>query len=74
MKGASKALLDSEKKLVLFDTEKAKKEAKAASPLRKDKKEWYDKFLWFFSSEGFLCIAGRDAATNEVVVKKAYRK
>ncbi len=70
MKGASEALLDSEKKLVLFDGEKAKKEAKAASPLRKEKKEWYDKFLWFFSSEGFLCIAGRDAATNETIVKK----
>ncbi|MCK4550955.1 MAG: DUF814 domain-containing protein, partial [Candidatus Aenigmarchaeota archaeon] len=70
MKGAAKALLDSEKKLVLFDSEKAKKEAKATAPLKKERKEWYDKFLWFFSSEGFLCIAGRDAATNEVVVKK----
>jgi predicted ribosome quality control (RQC) complex YloA/Tae2 family protein len=34
------------------------------------KKEWYQKFRWFFSSEGFLCIGGRDATTNEIVIKK----
>ncbi|MEM3126572.1 MAG: NFACT RNA binding domain-containing protein [Candidatus Woesearchaeota archaeon] len=34
------------------------------------KKEWYEKFHWFFSSEGFLCIGGRDATSNEIVVKK----
>ncbi|HLD97591.1 MAG TPA: NFACT RNA binding domain-containing protein, partial [Candidatus Nanoarchaeia archaeon] len=34
------------------------------------KKEWYEKFRWFISSEGFLCIGGRDASTNDIVVKK----
>jgi predicted ribosome quality control (RQC) complex YloA/Tae2 family protein len=34
------------------------------------KKEWYEKFRWFFSSEGFLCVGGRDATTNDIVVKK----
>jgi len=34
------------------------------------KKEWYEKFHWFFSSEGFLCIGGRDATSNEIVIKK----
>src|SRR3989344_892577 len=33
------------------------------------KKEWYEKFHWFFSSEGFLCIGGKDATSNEIVVK-----
>lgn len=32
--------------------------------------EWYEKFRWFISSEGFLCIGGRDATSNEVVIKK----
>lgn len=32
--------------------------------------EWYEKFRWFISSEGFLCVGGRDATTNEIVVKK----
>lgn len=34
------------------------------------KNYWYEKFRWFFSSEGFLCIGGRDATTNEIIVKK----
>jgi len=33
-------------------------------------KKWFEKFHWFISSEGFLCIGGRDATTNEVIIKK----
>ena len=41
------------------------------APVRKDtKKEWYEKYRWFISSEGFLCIGGRDATTNEILIKK----
>lgn len=36
----------------------------------KRKMQWYEKYRWFFSSEGFLVIGGRDATTNEVVIKK----
>jgi len=34
------------------------------------KKFWYEKFRWFFSSTGFLVIGGRDATTNEIIIKK----
>lgn len=34
------------------------------------KKEWYEKFRWFVSSDGFLVLGGRDATTNEILVKK----
>ncbi len=37
-------------------------------------KEWYEKFRWFISSEGFFCIGGRDAQSNEIVVKKHTEK
>ncbi|MBN2880615.1 DUF814 domain-containing protein [Candidatus Woesearchaeota archaeon] len=33
-------------------------------------KLWYEKFHWFFTSEGFLAIGGRDATTNEIIIKK----
>ncbi|MDY6766536.1 MAG: ribosome rescue protein RqcH, partial [Candidatus Nanohaloarchaea archaeon] len=33
-------------------------------------KEWYEKFRWFFSSDGYLVIGGRDATTNDMLVKK----
>jgi len=36
----------------------------------KKKGEWYEKFRWFFSSDGFLVIGGKDATSNEVVYKK----
>jgi predicted ribosome quality control (RQC) complex YloA/Tae2 family protein len=34
------------------------------------KKVWYEKFRWFVSSEGFLVVGGRDAVSNEIVIKK----
>ena len=33
-------------------------------------KEWFEKFRWFVSSDGFLVVAGKDATSNEVLVKK----
>jgi hypothetical protein len=55
--------------------EEAKKQvtvAKAAQkPLAKRrKKEWFEKYRWFRSSDGFLVIGGRDATTNEILIKK----
>jgi predicted ribosome quality control (RQC) complex YloA/Tae2 family protein len=46
--------------------EKAAKRAAAESR----KQHWFEKFRWFRSSEGFLCVGGRDASTNEIVIKK----
>jgi predicted ribosome quality control (RQC) complex YloA/Tae2 family protein len=43
---------------------------KTKQPKPERAKEWYEKFRWFFSSDGFLCIGGRDATTNEIVIKK----
>jgi predicted ribosome quality control (RQC) complex YloA/Tae2 family protein len=34
------------------------------------KQEWYEKFRWMFTSQGKLVIGGRDASTNEIVIKK----
>ncbi|MFW9948442.1 MAG: ribosome rescue protein RqcH [Candidatus Odinarchaeota archaeon] len=38
--------------------------------IKKPKKKWFEKFRWFFSSEGFLVIGGRDANSNELIYKK----
>ncbi|MDI6798586.1 MAG: ribosome rescue protein RqcH [Candidatus Aenigmarchaeota archaeon] len=46
----------------------AKKEAKV------EEKKWYEKFRWFFSSDSFLIVAGKDAKTNENIVKKHARE
>jgi predicted ribosome quality control (RQC) complex YloA/Tae2 family protein len=77
--GATVALEDSRKKLTEVDAriEKAKLEraepTKAFEELAKLKvkhKEWFEKFRWFISSDGFLVVGGKDAVSNEVLIKK----
>lgn len=73
LEGALIALKKSEeelekiKKASLLEQEK---KVKAREEKTAKKQEWYEKFRWFLSSEGFLCVGGRDATTNEIVVKK----
>jgi predicted ribosome quality control (RQC) complex YloA/Tae2 family protein len=38
--------------------------------VKREKEEWYEKFRWFETSDGFLVIGGKDATTNEILVKK----
>jgi len=38
--------------------------------IRKPERAWYEKFYWFKSSEGYLVLAGRDATTNEQLIKR----
>ena len=48
-----------------------KEEQKPAAIKKKNRpKEWYEVYHWFRSSEGFLVLAGRDAKSNEKIVKK----
>lgn len=71
LEGAKKAFEKSQDKLNLLNEKKKKivlTEKVAEKTIRK--KEWYEKFRWFFSSEGFLCIGGRDATTNDIIIKK----
>jgi len=39
-------------------------------PEPRQEKEWFEKFRWFYSSEGMLAIGGRDAASNETLLKR----
>ena len=56
----------------LSHLEMQKKEEK--KNIIKRKKEWYEKFRWFVTSEGFLVVGGRDATTNEIIIKKHTQK
>ena len=76
IEGARKTITDTKTKL---DALKSKKEEFMKKEEEKEKKEaerkavrheWYEKFRWFISSDGFLVIGGRDATTNEILVKK----
>ncbi|ABE52306.1 ribosome rescue protein RqcH [Methanococcoides burtonii] len=63
--------------IAIEDTKRAmQKREQKVSKRRKAvfKKHWYDRFRWFFSSDGFLVIGGRDSDTNEEIVKKYMEK
>jgi len=48
-----------------------KKSVKIIKEMPKEiKKEWYDKFRWIKSSDGFLLVGGKDAKTNEQLIRK----
>ncbi|KAF6245996.1 hypothetical protein C6989_02440 [Nitrosopumilus sp. b2] len=38
------------------------------------KKNWYERYRWFHTTDGFLVIGGRDAASNSAVVRKHLEK
>lgn len=61
--GAKETINKAKKKLIKL----SKKEKKETIPRKKD---WFEKFRWFKTSEGFLVIGGRDATSNEIIVKK----
>ena len=67
IEGARKVVADYRKKLSILEEEPVEKKAVAKAQA---KKEWYEKFRWFISSDGFLVIGGRDSTTNELVIKK----
>ena len=62
-----------EQKMIEYEDASAPAAAKPAAKEKKPRrlrKKWYEKFRWFISSKRFLIVAGRDAATNEELVKK----
>lgn len=72
LEGSRKALEETQHRLEELRkkwTEKIQ-QAKTEEPARKQEKAWYEKFRWFNSSDGFLVLGGRDATTNEILVKK----
>lgn len=66
------ALKNAEKKIAQ-DLKKNLKGEKPTLQLTR-RQMWFEKFLWFISSDGYLVIGGRDAGTNEVLYKKHLRK
>src|SRR3989339_765494 len=72
LEGAKAALNDSKNKLNELNKQEEKfwKEEDKKQEKKQRKREWYEQFHWFFSSEGFLCIGGKDATSNDIIIKK----
>ncbi len=67
--GAESAIKKTIEKIKKAEVQEVKKERAVER-----KRDWYEKFRWFISSEGFLVIAGRDATTNDIIIKKHMEK
>jgi len=58
-----------EKKLEKFQNKtESEKDLILVSEIRK--KNWYERYRWFFTTDGLLAIGGRDAASNSAVIRK----
>lgn len=62
--GALRAYQETLKKIENVELKKKK------MPKEERKKHWFEKFRWYISSEGRLVIGGRDATTNDIIIKK----
>lgn len=71
-KGALIAIENTKKQLEDIKSKKDMAMEHVAVPKKRVKKnlKWYEKLRWFISSDNILVIGGRDANSNEMVVKK----
>lgn len=76
--GARKALESTLGKIKTLEERKslAQAEAKLKATVRgkKKAKRWFESFRWFESSSGFLVVGGKDASSNEALIKKHAEK
>lgn len=71
IEGARTAIVFLGKRLEELRKKKASEEERKQEQQKpKREKKWYEKFRWLITSDGFMAIGGRDATTNEIVVKK----
>ncbi|MFQ3274875.1 MAG: putative ribosome quality control (RQC) complex YloA/Tae2 family protein [Candidatus Nanohaloarchaea archaeon] len=70
IESAEKALEETEKQIAELEKEDIELEEVMEDKSEKREKEWFEKYRWFYSSEGYLVLAGRDSQTNEMLVKK----
>ena len=71
-KGALIAIENTKRQLEDIKAKKDSAMENIAVPKKRVKKDlkWYEKLRWFVSSDGILVVGGRDANSNENVVKK----
>ncbi|KAK4168690.1 ribosome quality control complex subunit 2 [Cladorrhinum sp. PSN259] len=66
------ALKNAEQKIAEDLKKGLKQEKPVLQPIRKQM--WFEKFIWFISSDGYLVLGGRDAQQNEILYKRYLRR
>lgn len=72
IQSSSKALKSTERKINADLQKGLKQEKEFMKPVRKQM--WFEKFIYFISTESYLVLGGRDAQQNDMLYKKYLRK
>lgn len=70
LKGAQEALNNTKNEIKTLE----KKDYIIEKETKNEKQFWFERFRWFISPDGNIVISGRDAKSNEQVVKKYLRE
>ncbi|HDN82891.1 MAG TPA: DUF814 domain-containing protein [Candidatus Altiarchaeales archaeon] len=68
--GARKALEKTLKEIEKVEKESYEEKKIEIKKVVKKEKKWYEKFRWFFISNDFLVIGGKDSKQNEILIKR----
>ncbi len=74
LRGARTALAETEARLAQTPSTAARSPSAETPASRARKPRWFERYRWFLSSEGAIVIAGRDAASNDLVVRRHLRE
>lgn len=72
LQSSTVALKSQEAKIAQKLKEGLKQEKAVLRPVRRQM--WFEKFIWFISSDGYLVLGGKDAQQNEILYKKYLKK
>jgi len=70
LKGAEKSLKKTIEQIKIAKKEEQKELEQGVKVQKKERLFWFERYRWFISSDGNIIIGGKDAKTNELVVKK----
>ncbi|TRO50872.1 fibronectin-binding domain-containing protein [Candidatus Bathyarchaeota archaeon] len=72
VKGATIAIDDTEAKIATLREKREDELVKVESEklVTRRRKHWYEKFRWFRTSHGMLVLGGRDAGSNQQLIRK----
>lgn len=70
---ASERAMKAHERKVAEDLKKGlKQEKEVLRPVRRQ--QWFEKFIYFVSSDGYLVLGGKDAQQNEIIYRRYLRK
>ncbi|KAH8662009.1 fibronectin-binding protein A N-terminus-domain-containing protein [Xylariales sp. PMI_506] len=66
------ALKNAEQKIAVELKKGLKQEKPLLQPVRRQM--WFEKFIWFISTDGYLVLGGKDASQNEMLYRRYLKK